>query len=109
MADPYIVMEHISKRFGSVLANDDVGLSVKRGEIVALLGENGSGKSTLVNILAGIYLPDTGSIQIDGSPRFFRSPHDAIVASVGMVHQHFMLIPVMNARENISLRKGLFF
>ena len=110
MADPYIVMEHISKRFGSVLANDDVGLSVKRGEIVALLGENGSGKSTLVNILAGIYLPDTGSIQIDGSPRFFRSPHDAIVASVGMVHQHFMLIPVMNARENISLgEKGYFF
>ncbi|MDR1398308.1 MAG: ABC transporter ATP-binding protein [Treponema sp.] len=110
MADPYIVMEHISKRFGSVLANNDVGLSVRRGEIVALLGENGSGKSTLVNILAGIYLPDTGSIQIDGSPRFFHSPHDAIVAGVGMVHQHFMLIPVMNARENISLgEKGYVF
>jgi simple sugar transport system ATP-binding protein len=110
MADPYIVMEHISKRFGSVLANDDVGLNVRRGEIVALLGENGSGKSTLVNILAGIYLPDTGSIQIDGSPRFFHSPHDAIAAGVGMVHQHFMLIPVMNARENISLgEKGYFF
>jgi simple sugar transport system ATP-binding protein len=110
MSEPYIVMEHISKRFGSVLANDDVGLSVRRGEIVALLGENGSGKSTLVNILAGIYLPDTGSIHIDGTPRFFHSPHDAIAAGIGMVHQHFMLIPVMNARENISLgEKGFVF
>jgi simple sugar transport system ATP-binding protein len=108
MSEPYIVMEHISKRFGSVLANDDVGLSVRRGEIVALLGENGSGKSTLVNILAGIYLPDTGSIHIDGASRFFHSPHDAITAGVGMVHQHFMLIPVMNARENISLGEKSF-
>jgi simple sugar transport system ATP-binding protein len=96
-------MEHISKRFAAVLANDDVSLSVNRGEIVALLGENGSGKSTLVNMLSGIYTPDAGSIYIEGKRRFFRSPQDAIVAGIGMVHQHFKLIPVMNAWENISL------
>jgi simple sugar transport system ATP-binding protein len=96
-------MEHISKRFAAVLANDDVSLSADRGEIVALLGENGSGKSTLVNMLSGIYIPDSGSIYIAGKRRFFRSPQDAIVAGIGMVHQHFKLIPVMNAWENISL------
>jgi simple sugar transport system ATP-binding protein len=96
-------MEHISKRFAAVLANDDVSLSANRGEIVALLGENGSGKSTLVNMLSGIYIPDSGSIFIEGKRRFFRSPQDAIVAGIGMVHQHFKLIPVMNAWENISL------
>ncbi|MDR1587173.1 MAG: ABC transporter ATP-binding protein [Treponema sp.] len=99
----YIEMRHISKRFGTVLANDDAGFSVERGEIVSLLGENGSGKSTLVNMLAGIYIPDSGSIRIDGKRRFFRSPQDAIAAGIGMVHQHFMLIPVMSAWENISL------
>jgi simple sugar transport system ATP-binding protein len=101
--DAYIEMERISKRFAMVQANDDAGMTVNRGEIVALLGENGSGKSTLVNMLAGIYIPDSGSILIDGKQRFFRSPHDAIMAGIGMVHQHFKLIPVMNAWENISL------
>jgi simple sugar transport system ATP-binding protein len=96
-------MRHISKRFGTVLANDDVSLSAEKGEILALLGENGSGKSTLVNMLAGIYIPDSGSIHIDGKRRVFRSPQDAIAAGVGMVHQHFKLIPVMTAWENISL------
>ena len=96
-------MQHISKRFGNVQANDDAGLSVTRGEVLALLGENGSGKSTLVNMLAGLYIPDSGSITIDGRQHNFRSPHDAIAAGVGMVHQHFKLIPVMNAWENISL------
>jgi simple sugar transport system ATP-binding protein len=101
---PYAIeMRHISKRFGPVLANDDAGLSVHRGEILALLGENGSGKSTLVNMLAGIYQPDSGSIFIDGKRRRFRSPEDAIAAGVGMVHQHFKLIPVLSAWENISL------
>ncbi|MDR1302685.1 MAG: ABC transporter ATP-binding protein [Treponema sp.] len=103
MSKPYVEMCHISKRFGSVQANDDVGITVDRGEILAILGENGSGKSTLVNMLSGIYVPDSGSIMIDGQKRFFKSPKDAIAAGVGMVHQHFKLIPVMNAWENISL------
>jgi simple sugar transport system ATP-binding protein len=99
-------MRHISKSFGSVKANDDVELLAARGEILALLGENGSGKSTLMNILAGLYIPDGGSIFVDGERRAFRSPHDAIAAGVGMVHQHFKLIPVMSAWENISLGEG---
>ncbi|MHB9294025.1 ABC transporter ATP-binding protein [Hollandina sp. SP2] len=103
MSQAYIEMKHISKRFGTVQANDDVGLTVDRGEIVAILGENGSGKSTLVNMLSGIYVPDSGSIAINGQKRLFKSPQDAIVAGIGMVHQHFKLIPVMNAWENISL------
>jgi simple sugar transport system ATP-binding protein len=96
-------MRHVWKTFGTVLANDDACLSVERGEILALLGENGSGKSTLVNMLAGIYIPDSGTISIDGRLCNFYSPRDAITAGVGMVHQHFKLIPVMNAGENISL------
>jgi simple sugar transport system ATP-binding protein len=108
---PYIEMSHISKRFGAVLANDDMSLTVERGEILALLGENGSGKSTLMNMLSGIYIPDSGSISIRGKPCAFRSPEDAIAAHVGMVHQHFKLIPVMTAWENISLgeKRGGFF
>ena len=99
----YIEMSRISKRFAAVLANDEVSLSVDRGEILALLGENRSGKSTLMNMLSGVYIPDSGSISINGKLRSFRSPQDAIAARVGMVHQHFKLIPVMNAWENISL------
>ena len=99
----YIEMRQISKKFGTVQANDEAGLQVDSGEILALLGENGSGKSTLVNMLAGIYYPDSGSIYIDGKQRRLRSPHDAIAAGVGMVHQHFKLIPVMSAWENICL------
>jgi simple sugar transport system ATP-binding protein len=105
LQNAYIEMRHISKRFDTVLANDDVSLQVNRGEIVALLGENGSGKSTLVNILSGIYTPDGGEIFVDGTRQSFNSPHDAIAAGIGMVHQHFMLIPVMSALVNISLGK----
>ncbi|MDR2796853.1 MAG: ABC transporter ATP-binding protein [Treponema sp.] len=103
MPQAYVEMKHISKRFGTVQANDDVGMTVDRGEIVAILGENGSGKSTLVNMLSGMYVPDSGSIVINGEKRFFKSPQDAIAAGIGMVYQHFKLIPVMNAWENISL------
>ena len=103
MEMPYIEMQGISKRFGTVLANDDASLSVNRGEVLALLGENGSGKSTLVNMLAGIYTPDSGSIYVNGRHCDFSSPRNAIAAGIGMVHQHFLLIPVMNAWENIGL------
>jgi simple sugar transport system ATP-binding protein len=103
---PLVDMRHISKSFGPVKANDDVSLVAAPGEILALLGENGSGKSTLMNILAGIYSPDGGSIFVGGERKIFRSPHDAIAAGIGMVHQHFKLIPVMSAWENISLGEG---
>ncbi len=107
---PYVELRDITKSFGSVTANRNVSLSVRRGEILALLGENGSGKSTLVNMLSGIYTPDSGSIAIGGRERFFASPDDAIRAGIGMVHQHFKLVPVMTARENISVgeKGGLF-
>ncbi|MDR3311704.1 MAG: ABC transporter ATP-binding protein [Spirochaetaceae bacterium] len=106
MGQPFIELRNISKRFGSVRANDNINLSVYRGEILALLGENGSGKSTLMNMLSGIYTPDSGEIHVDGTQRFFASPRDSIDSGVGMVHQHFKLISVMNARENIILGAG---
>jgi len=105
-----IEMRGISKQFETVLANDDASLSVNRGEVLALLGENGSGKSTLVNMLAGIYTPDSGSIHVNGRRCHFGSPQHAIAEGIGMVHQHFKLIPVMSAWENISLgeKRGFF-
>src|SRR5574344_4360 len=103
MEKPYIELKNISKSFGTVKANDNISLDVKKGEILALLGENGSGKSTLVNILAGIYSPDEGSIYIDGKEKVFSSPDDSILAGIGMVHQHFKLVDVMSCRENIAI------
>ena len=96
-------VKHLKKTFGSTLANKDITLEVKHGEILALLGENGSGKSTFVNQLAGIYAPESGEILIDGKQVSFKSPQDAIAAGVGMVHQHFKLVEVMSALENITL------
>lgn len=91
----------ITKRYGDLVANDGVDLSVRRGSIHALLGENGAGKSTLMNILYGMVRPDSGTITVDGIERVFSSPADAIAARVGMVHQHFMIAPSMTVAENV--------
>jgi general nucleoside transport system ATP-binding protein len=93
----------IVKTFPGVLANDHVDFDVRRGEIHALLGENGAGKSTLMNVLAGLYQPDGGSVRIEGVDVSFRSPRDAIAAGVGMVHQHFTLVPSQTVAENVLL------
>ena len=98
-----IKMRNISKSFGSVLANDKVWLDIYRGEILALLGENGSGKTTLMNMLSGIYFPDEGQIFIDGEEVVIRSPKDAFSHGICMIHQHFKLVDVLTAAENIVL------
>jgi simple sugar transport system ATP-binding protein len=101
---PYAVdMRGIVKRFPSVVANDGINLSVRQGEIHALLGENGAGKSTLMNVLFGIYHPDEGSIFVNGQRANFKGPRDAVLAGLGMVHQHFMLIPRFSVTENVIL------
>ena len=93
----------ITKRFPGVVANDGVNLHVSTGEVLALIGENGAGKSTLMNVLYGLYRADEGELLIDGKPSHFSSPADAIAAGIGMVHQHFMLVPVMTVAENVVL------
>lgn len=93
----------ISKRFPGVLANDNVSLTADSGKVLALIGENGAGKSTLMNILSGIYRPDSGEIIIDGVVQHFNDPGEAIKAGIGMVHQHFMLVPVFTVAENVVL------
>src|SRR6266566_8438697 len=105
MADaaPLLELRGITKRFPGVLANDDVGFDLRSGEVHALLGENGAGKSTLMNILYGLYTPDEGQIVLEGRPIELGSTKSAIEHGIGMVHQHFMLIPVMSVAENIVL------
>lgn len=98
-----VQMRDITKRFGTVLANDRVWLDIYKGEILALLGENGSGKTTLMNMLSGIYFPDEGQIYIDGQEAVIRSPRDAFRYGIGMIHQHFKLVDVLSAAENIVL------
>ncbi|MDF1520192.1 MAG: ABC transporter ATP-binding protein [Brevefilum sp.] len=98
-----VEMEDIVLRFPGVLANDHVNFTLKRGEIHALLGENGAGKSTLMNVLSGLYRPESGTIKINGKTIIFNSPKDAIASGIGMVHQHFMLVPTLTVTENILL------
>jgi ABC-type uncharacterized transport system ATPase subunit len=110
---PVLELRGISKSFPGVLANDAIDLSVDKGKILALLGENGAGKTTLMNILYGLYKPDKGQIIINGEEAAIHGPSDAIARGIGMVHQHFMLIPVMTATENVMLgvepvRDGVF-
>ena len=93
----------ITKRFGSLVANDHIDLVVEPGEIHALLGENGAGKSTLMNVLYGLYQADEGEILLNDEVQRFRGPGDAMAAGIGMVHQHFMLIPVFTVAENVML------
>ena len=93
----------ITKRFPGVVANDNVNLTLNTGEVLSLIGENGAGKSTLMSVLYGMYKADEGDIVIDGETQVFTSPADAIAAGIGMVHQHFMLVPVFTVAENVVL------
>lgn len=106
----FVEMKSISKTFGSVVANENVNLLVNKGEVHALLGENGAGKSTLMNMLSGIYQPDSGSIFIHGKEVKFSSPKESIQNGIGMIHQHYKLVEVMTAKENILIgQKNSFF
>lgn len=102
-ADYAVKMHHVTKTFGKVVANKDVNLELKNGEILALLGENGSGKTTLMNMLSGIYFPDHGEIYVKGKEVTIRSPKDSFALGIGMIHQHFKLVDVLTAAENIVL------
>src|SRR5215208_4833938 len=104
MADePILELRSITKRFPGIVANDGIDFDLRRGEAHALLGENGAGKSTLMNVVFGLYQPDEGEIRVKGEPVAMKSPRDAINHGIGMVHQHFMLVPVMTIAENIAL------
>ena len=104
MSEEYAIeLKNITKRFGKVTANDKVCLSVKRGEILSVLGENGSGKTTLMNMISGIYYPDEGQISVNGEEVTIRSPKDSFALGIGMIHQHFKLVDVLTAAENIIL------
>ena len=98
-----VQLKNITKRFGKIIANNNVCLDINRGEILSLLGENGSGKTTLMNMLAGIYFPDEGEILVGGKPATIASPKDAFNYGIGMIHQHFKLVDVFTAAENIVL------
>jgi simple sugar transport system ATP-binding protein len=110
---PVLELKGITKRFPGVLANDNINLTLEEGEILALLGENGAGKTTLMNILYGLYSPDEGDIFIRGNKTTIHNPNDAIAQGIGMVHQHFMLVPVFTVTENVmlgveSVKNGVF-
>ncbi|MGM0431702.1 MAG: ABC transporter ATP-binding protein [Spirochaetota bacterium] len=101
-----VEMERITKQFGTLKANDQVDFALRRGEVHAILGENGAGKSTLMSVLSGIYLPDSGTITINGQFQSFHSPQDAIYAGIGMIYQHFKLVEALTAWENICAGVG---
>lgn len=103
MSEYAIELKNITKTFGEVVANDNVSLNVKKGEILSLLGENGSGKTTLMNMISGIYFPDSGEILIDGKPVVIKTPKDSFKYGIGMIHQHFKLVDIFTAAENIIL------
>ena len=103
---PAIELKNITKTFGSIVANKNVCLTVNRGEILSILGENGSGKTTLMNMISGIYFPDQGQIYINGEEVIIKSPKDAFDYKIGMIHQHFKLVDVFSAAENIVLGLG---
>src|SRR5919206_3882525 len=102
-AVPAIRLRGITKRFPGVVANQDVDFEAAVGEVHALLGENGAGKSTLSNVMTGLYLPDEGTMEVHGRHVAFRSPRDAIAVGIGMVHQHFRLVPTLTVAENVAL------
>src|SRR6266536_910515 len=100
---PLVELQSIRKRFGPVLALDGASLALHSGRVHGLLGENGAGKTTLMNILYGLLQPDEGQTLIDGEPVSIRSPREAMAHGIGMVHQHFMLVPSMTVAENVAL------
>ena len=100
---PAVELDHITKRFAKVLANDDVSITVNKGEVVALLGENGAGKSTIMKILYGLYHATSGEIRIDGRKERIDSPKDAVKKGISMIQQHFSLVPAHTVTENIIL------
>ncbi len=104
-----IVMRGITKRFGPVVANDNVSFALQKGEIHGLLGENGAGKTTLMNILYGLHQPDSGEILINGVYSHIKSPHDAIAHGIGMVHQHFMQVSTFTVIDNVILGLHPFY